>query len=97
MNLDKEIDDIMTKMSAGRVYSWAETLHVKYGIFCPLADLRKMVAEAWKNVGMDKCDKCASPDIYKSWEGTRLCQDCYEDLKAEAQQQTIPWQIGDES
>ena len=30
------------------------------------------------------CDKCGNPEIHQEWEGTKLCQICYEDLATEA-------------
>jgi hypothetical protein len=35
-------------------------------------------------MGIAICDKCGNPDIYKSWDNTKLCQICFEDLYADA-------------
>ena len=37
---------------------------------------------------MKKCDKCGSPEIYKEWEGVKLCRICFDDLLADAKSVT---------
>lgn len=45
----------------------------------------------------EQCDKCGDPNIYRKWEGCKLCRICFEDLLAEAKSLNEPEEVDNES